>query len=184
MSRWSVIGSRCLPGSWDSCVDKVVDLLLSRGHRVCSGGAVGADLTALRSLVRRGASACQGSVVFLPGDVSLAPPSCIPWLSRFAALGGEIVEGSASGRASRREIVTALLVRNCALVRASVGVVAFVSGCSAGSWFTVEQAIRRDLAAVVFPVDGPSGLRSFVSGSWVPCRSLAGAYVFTYFEKG
>jgi hypothetical protein len=121
--------------------------------------------------------------VFLPGDLSLAPPSCVPWLSRFAALGGEIVEGSASECSSRQEVVAALLIRNCALVRASVGVVAFVSGCSAGSWFTVEQAIRRDLTVVVFPVDGPSGLHHFVRGSWVPCRSLVGAYVFTYFEK-
>ncbi len=184
MSRWSVIGSRCLPRSWESRVGEIVGLMLSRGHRVCSGGAVGADLAALRSLVRHGASACEGSAVFLPGDVSLAPSSCVPWLSRFAALGGEIVEGSASGRSSRRQIVDALLIRNCALVRASVGVVAFVSGCSAGSWFTIEQAIRRDLAVVVFPVDGPSGLHRFVSGSWVPCRSLAGAYVFKYFEKG
>jgi hypothetical protein len=183
MSIWSVIGSRCLPGSWESRVGEVVDLLLSRGHRICSGGAVGADLTALRSLVLHGASACQGSSVFLPGDLSLAPPSCLPWLSRFAALGGEIVEGSASESSSRREVVAALLIRNCALVRASVGVIAFVSGCSAGSWFTVGQAIRRDLAVVVFPVDGPSSLHHFVGGSWVPCRSLAGAYVFTYFEK-
>jgi len=184
MSTWSVIGSRCLPSEWNSRVGDVVDLLLSRGHRICSGGAVGADLAVLRSLVRHGASACNGSSVFLPGDLSLAPPSCLPWLSRFAALGGEIVEGSASERSSRREVVAALLIRNCALVRASVGVVAFVSGRSAGSWFTIEQAIRRDLAMVVFPVDGPPGLHRFASGSWVPCRSLAGAYIFTYFQKG
>lgn len=104
MSIWSVIGSRCLPSSWEPRVGEVVDLLLSRGHRICSGGAVGADLAVLRSLVRHGASACQGSSVFLPGDLSLAPPSCLPWLSRFAALGGEIVEGSASARSSRREV--------------------------------------------------------------------------------
>ena len=183
MSRWSVIGSRCLPKSWESRVGEVVDLLLSRGHRICSGGAVGADLAALRSLVRHGASACKVSSVFLPGDLSLSPPSCLPWLSRFAALGGEIVEGSALEGSSRQEVVAALLIRNCALVRASVGVVAFVSGCSAGSWFTIAQAIRRDLDVVVFPVDGPSGLHNFVRGSWVPCRSLVGAYVFTYFEK-
>ncbi len=183
MSIWSVIGSRCLPIEWESRVGEVVDLLLSRGHRICSGGAVGADLAALRSLVRHGASACQGSSLFLPGDMSFVPPSCLPWISRFAALGGEIVEGSASERSSRRGGVSALLIRNCSIVRASVGVVAFVSGCSTGSWFTIEQAIRRDLAVVVFPVDGPSGLHRFVRGSWVPCRSLVGAYVFTYFEK-
>jgi len=104
MSIWSVIGSRCLPSSWESRVGDVVDLLLSRGHRICSGGAVGADLAALRSLVRHGASACQGSSVCLPGDLLLAPPSYVPWLSRFAALGGEIVEGSASARSSRQEV--------------------------------------------------------------------------------
>ena len=158
MSIWSVIGSRCLLSSWESRVEEVVDLLLSRGHRICSGGAVGADLAALRSLVRHGASSCQGSSVFLPGDMSLAPPSCVPWLTRFAALGGEVVEGSASACSSRQEVVAALLIRNCALVRASVGVVAFVFGCSTGSWFTVGQAIRRGLAVVVFPVDGPKYL--------------------------
>jgi hypothetical protein len=34
MSIWSVIGSRYLPSSWASRVDGVVDMLLSRGHRV------------------------------------------------------------------------------------------------------------------------------------------------------
>ena len=100
MSRWSVIGSRCLPKEWESRVGEVVDLLLSRGHRICSGGAVGADLAALRSLVHHGVSACCGSSVFLPGDLSLAPPSCIPWLSRFAALGvfPVVINGAKNGR--------------------------------------------------------------------------------------
>jgi hypothetical protein len=34
MSIWSVIGSRCPPSSWESRVGEVVDLLLSRGHRI------------------------------------------------------------------------------------------------------------------------------------------------------
>lgn len=183
MSIWSVIGSRCLPASWDSRVDAVVGLLLSRGHRICSGGAVGTDLFVLRSLVSRGASACQGSSVFLPADLSLVPSPCVPWLDRFAGLGGQVVEGSASESSSRRDYVAALLIRNCSIVRASSGVVAFVSGCSAGSWFTIYQAVRRGLPVVVFPVDGPEYLRHFVAGHWVPCRCLAGAYVFTYFKK-
>jgi len=183
MSIWSVIGSRYLPASWASRVDGVVDMLLSRGHRICSGGAVGTDLFVLRSLVSRGASACQGSSVFLPGDLSLVPAACVPWLERFVALGGQVVEGSASESSGRREYVAALLIRNCSIVRASAGVVAFVSGCSAGSWFTVCQAVRRGRPVVVFPVDGPECLRRFAGGHWVPCRSLAGAYVFTYSKK-
>ncbi len=183
MSIWSVIGSRCLPMTWESRVSGVVDLLLSRGHRICSGGAVGTDLVVLRSLVARGSSACLGSVVYLPGDLSLVPDSCVPWLNKFIGLGGRVVDGSAIDGSSRQEFVAALLIRNCSIVRASAGVVAFVSSCSAGSWFTVEQAIRRDKPVVVFPVDGPSCLRHFVAGSWVPCRSLAGAYVFNYIDK-
>lgn len=183
MSIWSVIGSRCLPREWESRVSGIVDLLLSRGHRICSGGAVGTDLVVLRSLVSRGSSACCGSVVYLPGDLSLVPDSCVPWLDKFIGLGGRVVDGSAIDGSSRQEFVAALLIRNCSIVRASAGVVAFVSDSSPGSWFTVEQAIRRDLPVVVFPIDGPSCLRHFVAGSWVPCRSLAGAYVFNYIDK-
>jgi hypothetical protein len=168
--------------AWESRVSGIVDLLLSRGHRICSGGAVGTDLVVLRSLVLHGASACRGSVVYLPGDLSLVPDSCVPWFDKFIGLGGRVVDGSASDSSSRREYVSALLIRNCYIVRASSGVVAFVSSCSAGSWFTVEQAIRRDLPVVVFPIDGWSCLRHFVSGSWVPSRSLVGAYVFNYFK--
>ena len=183
MSIWSVIGSRHLPSSWESRVNAVVGLLLSRGHRICSGGAVGTDLYVLRSLVSLGASACQGSSVFLPSDLSLVPSSCVPWLDRFVQLGGRVVEGSASESSGRREYVRALLIRNCSIVRASAGVVAFLSGCSEGSWFTVFQAVRRGRPVVVFPVDGPECLRQFSAGHWVPCCCLAGAYVFTYFKK-
>ena len=183
MSIWSVIGSRCLPKEWECRVSSVVDLLLSRGHRICSGGAVGTDLVVLRSLVRHGVSGCQGSLVFLPGDMSVVPDSCVAWLDKFTGLGGRVMEGSASDGSSRQEFVAALLIRNCSIVRASAGVVAFVSAASPGSWFTVEQAIRRDLPIVVFPIDGPSCLRHFVAGFWVPCRSLAGAYVFNYFNN-
>ena len=183
MSIWSVIGSRHLPSSWESWVDAVVGLLLSRGHRICSGGAVGADFFVLRSLVSRGSSACQGSSVFLPGDLSLVPAPCALWLDRFLGLGGQVIEGSASESSARRDYVRALLIRNCSIVRASAGVVAFVSGCSEGSWFTVFQAVRRGRPVVVFPVDVRECLRQFSAGHWLPCRCLAGAYVFTYFEK-
>jgi hypothetical protein len=115
--------------------------------------------------------------------ISLVPSHCVSWLDRFVRLGGQVVEGSASSSSSRRAYVSALLIRNCSIVRAPAGVIAFVSGCSAGSWFTVYQAIRRRMPVVVFPVDGSGRLRRFAAGHWVPCRSLAGAYLFTYFKK-
>ena len=64
MSYIAVVGSRSLPSSWAPRVAAVVSSLLSRGHFVGSGGALGADLFALRALVSQGRSACSGSVVF------------------------------------------------------------------------------------------------------------------------
>jgi len=183
MSIWTVIGSRHLPSSWELRVNAVVGLLLSRGHRICSGGAVGTDLFVLRSLVSRGLRRCQGSSVFLPGDLLwflllVSPGWSASWRWAVRLLRAPHRESSA-----RREYVRALLIRNCSIVRASAGVVAFVSGCSEGSWFTVFQAVRRGRPVVVFPVDGPECLRQFSVGHWVPCRCLAGSYVFTYFKK-
>lgn len=176
MSYVAVVGSRCLPSIWSCRVDTVVASLLSRGRFVGSGGAVGADLFALCSLVRRGCSACSGSVVFLPGEPGSAPSSCVSWLSRFVGLGGRVVAGPAPARASRRDFVSALFARSRSLVSGSAGVVAFVSGPSSGTWFTVSCAVEAGLPVVVWPVAGPSGLRSLGAGRWVPVRSWSGAF--------
>ena len=176
MSYIAVVGSRSLPSSWSSRVDSVVACLLARGRFVGSGGAVGADLLALRSLVSRGRSACSGSVVFLPGGLGSAPSSCGSSLLRFVRLGGRVVVGPAAPRASRREFVSALFARSRSLVAGSAGVVAFVSGPSAGSWFTVSCAASLGLPVVVFPVEGPRSLRSLGPGRWVPLRCWAGAF--------
>jgi predicted Rossmann fold nucleotide-binding protein DprA/Smf involved in DNA uptake len=172
----AVVGSRSLPASWSSRVDSVVDSLLARDRFVGSGGALGADLFALRSLVCRGRSACSGSVVFLPGELGSAPSACVPWLSRFASLGGRVVVGPAPAPAARPDFVSALFARSRSLVSSSSGVVAFVSGPSAGSWFSVECAAGLGLPAVVFPVEGPRALRSLGAGRWVRLRCWAGAF--------
>jgi predicted Rossmann fold nucleotide-binding protein DprA/Smf involved in DNA uptake len=186
MSYVAVVGSRSLPSSWASRVDSVVGSLLARGLFVGSGGAMGADLFALRSLVRRGRAACAGSVVFLPGGLGLAPAACVPWLSRFVRVGGRVVVGPAPARPSRQEFLSALFARSRSLVSGPVGVVAFVSGRSAGSWFTVSCAVGLGLPVVVFPacaeasagrpVQGRASLRSLGSGRWVPVSSWAGAF--------
>lgn len=176
MSYVAVVGSRALPSSWASRVDSVVGCLLSRGRFIGSGGALGADLFALRSLVGRGRSACSGSVVFLPGELQSAPSACVPWLSRFARLGGRVVVGPAPSGASREDFVSALFARSRSLVSGSAGVVAFVSGRSAGTWFSVGCAAELGLPVVVFPVEGPSALRSLGGGHWVRLRRWEGAY--------
>ncbi len=100
----------------------VVDLLCPRAwsfgrRRGCrSRGAAFPGRHALR---------CKGSSVFLPA-IYRCPPSCC-WHSRFAALGGKIMEVQHRSVPPAGSCLCAL-IRNCAC-RASVGVVAFVSGC-------------------------------------------------------
>jgi predicted Rossmann fold nucleotide-binding protein DprA/Smf involved in DNA uptake len=176
MSYVALIGSRSLPRSSASQVDFIVGSLLARGRFVGSGGALGADLFALQALVRRGRAACFGSVVMLPGGLSSAPSQSRSLLVHFVRRGGRVVVGPAPSHASRREFVAALFGRSSALVEGSVGVVGFVTGRSAGSWFTIRCAAERGLPVVVFPVEGHRGLRQLGGGRWVSVRCWAGAF--------
>ncbi|MCK8600081.1 DNA-processing protein DprA [Desulfoferrobacter suflitae] len=172
----AVVGSRVLPASWSGAVSKVVSDLVGRGCRVGSGGAVGADLFALQAVVSIGRSACQGSRIFLPGGIDQAPRSCRALLVHFQQLGGEIVSGSAVPGCSRSDFISSLFARSRALVASGSGVVAFVSGRSAGTWFTCREAARRGQPVVVFPVSGPRSLQSLGCGSWAPLSCWPGAY--------
>ncbi len=172
----AVVGSRSLPLSWRNRVESVVGSLVSRGHSVGSGGALGADLFALRACVLSGSGACSGSVVFLPGRVESSPLPCHHWLSAFRQLGGQVVPGPARLGARRDEFVPALFARSQSLVRHSQGVVAFISGRSSGSWFTCRFAVSLGLPVVVYPVEGVGGLRSLGFGRWVPLHSWAGSF--------
>lgn len=126
----AVVGSRSLSSSWEPRVASVVRSLLGRGFGIGSGGAVGADLFAIRALVNAGLGACTTSVVTLPGDVSVAPRDCRRSLARFAALGGSVVSGSLVRGASRDAAVTALKSRTAALAESAAGVVAFLCVCT------------------------------------------------------
>jgi predicted Rossmann fold nucleotide-binding protein DprA/Smf involved in DNA uptake len=172
---FAVVGSRSLPPSWAGRVSRVVSSLLARGCRVGSGGALGADLFALQALVRSGRSACTGSRVFLPASLAQAPAASRKALLKFQAAGGEVVSGPAT-QSGRREFISALFARSRSLVSASSGVVAFVSGRSAGTWFTVREAARRGLPVVVFPVEGARHLQSLGCGTWVPVQAWPGAF--------
>jgi predicted Rossmann fold nucleotide-binding protein DprA/Smf involved in DNA uptake len=176
MGYVAIVGSRSLPASWVPRVGEVIASLLGRGLFVGSGGAVGADLFALRYLVNRGRKACTGSVVHLAGGLSSAPSPSVPLLKQFVRQGGKVVVGPAPERASRAEFVSALFSRSRALVAGSAGIVAFVSGRSAGSWFTVSCAAQLGLPVVVFPVQGQSSLRSLGAGRWVRLASWSGAF--------
>jgi DNA processing protein len=170
----AVVGSRALPASWAGRVSQVVSSLVARGCSVGSGGALGADFFALQAVLQLGA--VQGAQVFLPGSVSQAPAASAQLLQSFLSRGGEVILGSAVPGCSLRQYVAALFTRSEALVRASVGVVAFVSGQSRGTWFTCQCAARLGRSVVVFPVEGPRALHSLGCGSWQPLPCWPGSW--------
>lgn len=170
MCRVAVIGSRALSSQWFPRVRAVVSALVSRGDVVASGGALGADLFVLRSLV----SLAAGGVVFLPGSVSQAPLATQAALRFFR---GEVVPGPARPGCSARAFKAACLARNARLASWADAVVGFVAGESRGSWFTLARAAQLGKAVVVFPAEGPAALRSLGKGRWAPCRGrFAGAF--------
>ena len=144
-----VVGSRSLPSSFAPLVSRVVSFFLSRGFRVASGGAMGADSFALSALLQQGASS-RGVVFSAWSSASGFPSSVQPQVSRFLASGGQVVWGSCPVGAQRQEAVSALLGRNRRLVSASSVIVAFLHGPSRGSLYTVRQAIAQGLQVIVF----------------------------------
>ena len=74
-----VVGSRSLPHIWAGKIKSIVSYLLSHGYGIGSGGAVGADLFALQSLVH--SHQCSSSVVHLPSIISSTPPPGSPLAS-------------------------------------------------------------------------------------------------------
>lgn len=177
MKLIAVVGSRKLPASWASRVSQIVRDLINRGNSIGSGGALGADLFALQAVVDLGRNACAGSKVFLPATVIQASAPSRQLLLRFESLGGSVIPGAVSGRAgTRSEFVGALFDRSTELVKASSGVVAFLSGESRGTWFTCEQAARLGKQVVVFSTDGPRSLHSLGCGRWVPVHAWDGAW--------
>ena len=170
----AVVGSRALPASWAGRVSQVVSSLVARGCSVGSGGALGADLFALQAVLRL--RAVEGARVFLPGSVSQAPAASAHLLQSFLGCGGEVISGPAVPGCSRQDYVAALFSRSQALVRASVGVVAFVVGQSPGTWFTCQCAARFGRSVVIFPLEGPRALRCLGCGSWQPLPCWPGSW--------
>ena len=152
-----VIGSRSLPVSFAPLVSSVVSLFLGQGFGVASGGALGADSSALSALLQQGAAA--SGVVFSAWSSPFGFPASVRSLAaQFAGQGGQLVWGAASPGAARSCVVSALLGRNQRLVSACSVLVAFLFGPSRGSLFTVRQAVSRGVPVVVFLCGGGAAL--------------------------
>jgi predicted Rossmann fold nucleotide-binding protein DprA/Smf involved in DNA uptake len=169
-----IVGSRSLPASFSPLISSLVSALVSRGFRVASGGAVGADQFALSALVEKGLSA-SGVVYSAWSSASGFPVSVQPFVSRFIASGGQVVWGSGSSSQPRSAVVAALLGRNSRLVSACSLVIAFVHGQSRGTFYTIRQAVRKGIPVYVFLCGGGASLPADLASH---CLILSGKEVF------
>jgi len=72
---------------------------------------------------------------------------------QFKEFGGSIIWGLVGGKESAVVIKTALLQRNVRLVEACHGLTVFLSPGSRGSIYSINQAVKRHMPLVVFPMD-------------------------------
>ncbi|MDR2410896.1 MAG: DNA-protecting protein DprA [Bacteroidales bacterium] len=171
-----IVGSRELPESFRGQVLDVVQYLLDRGYCIHSGGAAGADLFALQSIIDRGAY--SRAAIFSAWSSVVGFPRIV---QQYIHCGGQVSWGVVQPRSSRRMVIDGPLLRNSSLVRASRGLVAFLYGESRGTCGTVRQAVRRGIKVVVFDCGGGAFLPIISGGNW--CRlkcsgCFCGAYIF------
>lgn len=157
---YCVIGSRSLDKKYNKSVSLAVQNILAAGYGIGSGGALGADNTALAAVVAAGSGACKNSIVVLP--VQAPPPLAVrPVLAAFQALGGFVAVGPGG------PFPGCLFARSRQLVAGSAGVVAFVSGQANGSWFTCSLAARLGLSVRVCLCGQGAKLPGWAGGGWV-----------------
>jgi len=145
-----IVGSRSLGYQYADHVGQIVDDVLARGYHVATGGAIGTDEFALCRLLRTGhADHCTVFAAWKGYDGF--PAKVRASIRQFKDYGGHIVWGPAGKNEAL--VKTALLMRNIRLVDASYGIVAFITGDSRGTIFTIKKAAAKRKPLVVFAVD-------------------------------
>jgi hypothetical protein len=175
-----IVGARELPESYREQVYGVARYLLDSGYCIHSGGAVGADLFALQSIIDCGAYH-RASIFSAWSGVSGFPRIVQPYIQQYIHHGGQISWGVVQPHSSRRMVIDGLLSRNSRLVRTSCGLVAFLYGESRGTCGTIRQAVRHDIKVAVFDCGGGASLPVISGGVWyrLNCSGcFAGAYIF------
>jgi hypothetical protein len=159
-------------------VSDVVRYLLEMGYNIYSGGAFGADMYALETVL--GYGAYSRAVIFSAWSSVVGFPRIIqPLIERYKQHSGKISWGLVQPYDGRQQVVRGLLSRNRRLVSSVVGLVAFLYGESRGTTSTVLEAIKRDIKAVVFDCGGGSILPDISGGKWHRLRCsgcFCGAY--------
>lgn len=145
-----VVGSRSLGYQYADHVGEVVDDVLGRGYHVATGGAIGTDEFALCRLLRTG-HADHCTVFAAWKGYEGFPAKVRSSIRQFKEYGGNILWGPAGKNEAL--VKTALLMRNIRLVDACYGLVAFITGDSRGTVFTIKKAAAKRKPLVVFAVD-------------------------------
>ncbi len=165
ISNIGVVGGRSLPPSYATQISDIVEYLLNKGYHIASGGAKGADAYVLSHLVEH--DACDKGVVFSAwNNFKVFPVAVRENMRQFCAQQGSLIWGDSSGKDHPAAIKIALLHRNIKLVQASEGIVAFLTEGSRGTFFTIQEAIKKRKKLVVFPVG--RALPQFKVVKWVP----------------
>ena len=165
ISNIGVVGGRSLPPTYATQISGIVEYLLNKGYNIASGGAKGADAYVLSHLVHNEASH-KGVVFSAWNNFKVFPVAVRENMRQFCAQQGAIIWGDSSGKDHPAAIKMALLHRNIKLVQASEGIVAFLTEGSRGTFFTIQEAIKKRKKLVVFPVG--RALPQFKVVKWVP----------------
>ncbi len=145
-----MVGARSLSYQYADHVGQIVDDLLDRGNHLATGGAIGTDEFALCRLLHTG-HADHCTVFAAWKGYEGFPAKVRASIRQFKEYGGHIVWGPAGKNEAL--VKTALLMRNIRLVDACYGVVAFITGDSRGTIFTIKKAATKRKPLVVFAVD-------------------------------
>jgi len=147
-----LVGSRTLTHKYKVLVFNVVKTLLNQNYNIATGGAAGADLYSIESLLEL--NHAQSGIIYSAWQgLNHFPKNVMPIVSKFNEKGGKIVWGKATSLQNYIQIRNALLSRNENLVNNSQGLVAFINAKSRGSIFTIKKAINKKIPVVIFPIN-------------------------------
>jgi hypothetical protein len=172
-----IVGSRSLGYDQAGHVGDIVDTVLDMGYHIATGGAIGTDHYVLERLMDIGRP--QDGTIFSAWSQYPGFPAMVRGRVRqFKELGGHLVWGLSPGKEDPLKIRVALLARNHKLVEACHGIIAFITGGSRGTIYTIKKAVEKRKPLVVFPVSSTQFNSSFDSGllpelstvKWVPLR--------------
>jgi DNA recombination-mediator protein A len=172
-----IIGSRSLSYEIADHVGNIVEDILERGFHVASGGAIGADQFVIERLMHLGRSeSCTVYSAWKRYDGF--PLKVRAMMRQFKDYGGHILWGMSGDKANDLGVKLALLSRNQKLVEACHGIVAFITGGSRGTIYTIKEATKRRMPLVVFPISSmalksscdPGLLPALPHVKWVPLR--------------